>query len=103
MSTERSFESDPSGSSRAVPNYPITNQVAVTDAAVMVVARRPGRRVVTVKNSDDDNDMFVGNETVTATTGLRLKPGESIQISSNESLYAICANGVTATASILEE
>lgn len=102
MSTEIRFESDPSGQPSA-PNWPISNQVTVTDVATQVAPNRAGRNTVTIKNTDGANSIYVGNEDVTASTGLEIGPDQGITIETEHAVYAICSGGQEAIAGVLED
>lgn len=109
MSTEIRFEPDPtsgsgvgsgSGASGGA-NFPIANQVTVTDAATVIAERRSGRGLVTIKNLGSTN-VFVGNEDVTAAEGFELAENEGLTIEAENDVYAICASG-SSTVSVIED
>lgn len=105
MSTEIRFDPDPAaGTLNApnVPNYPIANQVAVTDVATLVAASRSGRGSVTIKNIGANN-VFVGNEDVTAAEGFELEPNEGHTVSNEGRVYAICSGGQNSSVSVIED
>lgn len=102
MSTERRFESNPSGTP-TIPDWPLTNQVPMTAVAAEIAANRAGRGKVTIKNLDATNNLYVGRENVTSSTGFELGPGEGITLETRNAVWGVCAAGQTATAGFLED
>lgn len=80
----------------------VGGQAAVTDAsAVEVVASRVGRVSVVVHNIGTD-EVYLGDATVTASTGLPLLAGESLPLPTQAAIYAICNTSETATVGYAE-
>lgn len=72
-----------------------SGQITVGTSAVQVdgSSAKPSR--LHVHNNDNTADLFLGNATVTTSTGLRLLKLDSIELELNpgESLYAVSAGG----------
>lgn len=107
MSTEISFDPDPTGETglTGVADSPVPSAVAVTDVATQVVPNRNSGGAVTIQNANvsGGDNVYVGNEGVTDATGLQLQPGEGITLNSSNSVYAICSSGQTADVRVLQD
>jgi hypothetical protein len=72
-----------------------SGQITVGTSRIQVdgCSHNPSR--LHVHNNDNTNDLFLGNDSVTTSTGLRLLKLDSIELILNpgESLYAISAGG----------
>jgi hypothetical protein len=83
------------------------NQVSMTaTAAVIKAAPATGhyRYSITIRNLDAANTVYIGIVGVTSSTGFPLKPYEAITLDRNSAaIYGICATGLTATVSYIEE
>jgi hypothetical protein len=75
---------------------PYTVQVSVTSTATLILAANRADQVVSLHSSSGIT--YIGGSTVTTATGYRLDNGDklTVQLSDNESLYAITSSG-TAT------
>lgn len=73
-------------------------QVTATTVAGTLVAARPTRRTVVVKNLDLAISVCVGVATVTMANGMLLKAGESISIDSVVLIQVIAASGTPVVA-----
>ncbi len=70
------------------------SQAATSTSASQVLAARLTRRSVSVKNLDSSITIYIGHDgTVSSTTGMELKAGESISIDSSAAIFAISASG----------
>lgn len=79
---------------------PSTNQISVgTTPTLIVTANRADQSVYLHSSS---GQLYLGNSTVTTSTGFRMDNGDKLtmQLSDNESLYAITASG-TATLMVM--
>ena len=72
---------------------PSTNQISVTAAATLLVAANRADQAVYLHSSS--GTIYLGNSTVTSSTGYRMDNGDKLtmQLSDNESLYGICSSG----------
>tara|TARA_R110000868_G_scaffold121118_1_gene321408 strand:+ start:5811 stop:6077 length:267 start_codon:yes stop_codon:yes gene_type:complete len=72
-----------------------SGQITVGTSAVQIdgCSNNPSR--LHIHNNDNTNDLFLGDQTVTISNGLRLPKLDSIELVLNpaESLYAISAGG----------
>jgi len=72
-----------------------SGQITVGTSAVQVdgISANPSR--LHVHNNDNTQDLFLGNSSVTTSTGLRLLKLDSIELIMNpgESLYAVSSSG----------
>jgi hypothetical protein len=80
---------------------PITNsQVSVGTTRIKVVVAQAGNQQVIVHDHDHsgNNDVFIGNSTVTTTTGLHVPKTETIQldIPAGDDLWAIASGNSVA-------
>jgi hypothetical protein len=78
-----------------------TGQVAVAEAAIVLVAANDARSAVTLTNTGAAT-VFIGKATVTAATGHALAAGASITLRTSAALYGISASG-TNTVTYCEE
>ena len=77
-------------------------QVSISSTEATVVAARNSRHSVVVQNLPTSaQPVFVGPATVTATTGIRLAPGDSVVMPFVGAIEAITASG-TATVVYLD-
>lgn len=72
-----------------------SGQLTVGTSAVIIDGISPNPSRLHVHNNDNSADLFLGNETVTSSTGLRLMKLDSIELIMNpgESLYAVSSSG----------
>ena len=72
---------------------PKTAQVSVTSTPTLLVTANRADQSVYLHSSS--GQCFIGDSTVTTTTGFRMDNGDklSMQLSDNESLYAVTASG----------
>lgn len=72
---------------------PITAQKTVTSTATLLVTANLADQLVYLHSSS--GTIYLGNADVTTSTGYRMDNGDklSMQLSDNESLYGIVANG----------
>jgi hypothetical protein len=83
------------------PNVNLT-QAATSTTAASLLAARPTRRQVQIKNSDASANIAIGATSgVTTGNGFLLKPGESVTLLTTAQIYAIASAG-TPVASISE-
>ena len=80
---------------------PITsNQVSVGTTIVKIVVAQAGNQQVIVHDHDHsgNNDVFIGNSTVTTTTGLHVPKTETIQLDvpAGDDLWAIASDNSVA-------
>ena len=79
-----------------------TGQVSVGTTATLVVASNTNRKSVIIRNQGT-TDAYIGDSTVTTTTGLLIKAGDAITLDrTTAAIYAIVASGTT-TFGYLEE
>src|SRR3989442_14900970 len=76
----------------AAPNI-ANGQVTAGVAAATLLAARPTRHAVLIKNLDAAITVYVGAATVTTANGMPLKPGESISIDWTGLIQGIAASG----------
>lgn len=81
-------------------NY-ANGQVATSTAAGTLVAARPTRRSVLIRNVDATISVWIGAATVTAANGMLLKAGESVTVDTTALIQVIAASG-TPTVAYLE-
>lgn len=80
----------------------LSAQVTVTSAGAKLVARTPASStLVTCRNRDSANSVFIGPPGVTTTTGTEVKAGESMAGSPTElppetELWAVTTSALTA-------
>ena len=79
---------------------PTSNQISVTTTATLIVTANRADQSVYLHSSS--GTLYLGNSTVTSTTGYKMDNGDKLtmQLSDNESLYAITSSG-TATLGVL--
>lgn len=81
-----------------------TSQVALnaSTATAVPAANLTGRHSVTIQNLDAAIDCYLGDSTVTTSTGLKLSPGGSISLPLSEAvtIYAIAASGTPSVAAM---
>lgn len=75
-----------------------TGQVATSTSAATLVAARPARRSVTIKNTDTTIAVYVGPATVTTANGMPLAGGESITVDTTALIQVIAASGTPTVA-----
>lgn len=76
-------------------------QVTVTSAGALIVADRPGRDSVLIKNHGG-GDLYIGNQNVETGNGLKLAAGEGVTIPGSAAIYGKSLVNVTVTAGYLE-
>ena len=66
-------------------------KITVTDEATLIIAADDTNRTVYLKHSDDNHPVYLGNASVTITTGYELTKDETIAIvvPQKETLYGI--------------
>jgi hypothetical protein len=71
-----------------------TSQATVGTTATLIVAQRTGRDTVVVENTGT-TDVYIGNSTVSTTTGLLLPGviGASVALETTDAVYGIVASG----------
>jgi hypothetical protein len=71
-----------------------TSQATVGSTATLIVAQRSGRDTVVVENTGT-TDVYLGNSTVTTTSGLLLPGviGASVAIETTDAVYGVVASG----------
>jgi hypothetical protein len=71
-----------------------TSQATVATTATLIVAQRSGRDTVVVENTGT-TDVYLGNSTVTTTSGLLLPGviGASVAIETTDAVYGVVASG----------
>lgn len=57
-----------------------TGQAAITTTPAIIDGTHNSEFVLTIRNMDSTDDVYIGDETVTITTGLALSKGNMIQI-----------------------
>lgn len=72
--------------------------VTTSTGAATLVAARTGRRSVVIQNIDATDTVWIGPATVSASNGLRLKPGESVTLDTAALLQAIAGANTPAVA-----
>lgn len=77
-----------------------TSQATCDATADQLVAARPQRREVILRNHTGA-DAYLGDSTVTASTGLLVGQGDAIVIATTAAVYGITSAG-TATFSVME-
>ena len=77
-------------------------QVATSTSSAELVAARPKRRRVIIKNLDSTITVYIGTGTVTTANGMPLLAGESIAIEATVAINGRSASG-TPTIAYLEE
>jgi len=76
---------------------------SVTATATQIIAANTSRKSILVRNILAANDLFIGGSaSVTASTGFKIRPLESIYILDQDEIYGICGTGLTTTARYLE-
>lgn len=75
-----------------------TGQVATSTTAGTLVAARATRRSVTIKNLHATITVYVGAPTVTASNGMEIKAGESLNIDTTALVQVIAASGTPTVA-----
>ena len=72
-----------------------SGQITVGTSAIQIDGCSSNGSRLHVHNNDNANDLFLGNSSVTTSTGLRLMKLDSIDLIMNpaESLYAVSAGG----------
>jgi hypothetical protein len=72
-----------------------TGQLTVGTTRVAVDSSSVGVFTLIVHNASNTNNIFLGSETVTASTGLELHSHEyvTIQMLPGDTLYAVCSSG----------
>lgn len=85
---------------KGAPNY-ANGQVATSTTAATLVAARATRRSVLVVNNDATILVYVGAATVTASTGLCVKPANPVTLETTALIQVIAASG-TPSVSYLE-
>lgn len=80
-----------------------TAQITVTDVPVALTSPESSRDSVLVHN-DGGGDIFVGDSTVSDTTGFKVAVNarESFTVHAGDALYAVTAAAGTATAHVFE-
>lgn len=79
-----------------------TAQRTLSTSASVVLAADNGRHSALIRNLDTTISIYVGATGVTSTTGMLLKAGESITITSKAALYAVAASGTPVAATLAE-
>jgi pyridoxine/pyridoxamine 5'-phosphate oxidase len=74
----------------------VSTRTAASTAAATLVAARPTRRRVVIKNLDATITVYVGPATVTAANGMELKAGESLVLTWVGLIQVIAASGTPA-------
>lgn len=77
-------------------------QVVTSTTSAALVAARPKRRRVIIKNLDTAITIYIGAGTVTTANGMPLLAGESIALEATAAINARSASG-TPTAAYIEE
>lgn len=79
-----------------------SNQVSIADTATQIVGLRANRQGIVIINNSN-TDIFIGDDTVTDTTGALLLgvKGSAITIETTAAIYGVVASG-TATVSYME-
>ena len=77
-------------------------QVATSTTSAEAIPTRPGRRAVTIKNTDAAIVQYIGIGTVTSTNGYPLAAGAEIRIESRAAINALAASGTPRLAYIEE-
>lgn len=86
----------------AAPSTIATGQAALSTTAAQVIAANTARHTVLVRNNDASISIYVGASGVTSATGLLLKAGESVEITTTAAVFAVSASG-TPTVSYFAE
>ncbi len=76
--------------------YVTAGTVTLSTTAAVVVPIDRLRRSVTIKNQDAAISIYIGgypSPTLSSTTGLTLKAGESISIDTTDTVWAVAASG----------
>lgn len=76
--------------------------IAVTATAAIAVSKHGTRLQCVIQNTDSTNTVYIGNNTVTSSTGIALAPGASIVIYGKPEIWAVCAATQTATINVVE-
>lgn len=90
---------------RGAPNVNITQvSIGTTAGGTTLLAARNGRRSVTFINLDGSTSVYLDDSdaTVTSTSGITLRAGESIRIESQYGFKALSASG-TVLVGVVEE
>lgn len=77
---------------KGAANY-ANGQVTAGVTASTLVAARPTRRSVTIRNMDATISVYIGAATVSATNGFLLKANESVNVDSTALIQVIAASG----------
>ena len=80
----------------------LNDQLALSVTSATVRPARGNRRSIVLKNLDGGITIYVGTGTITSANGMELKPGESIELFTTDSVDAIAASG-TPTVAYIEE
>lgn len=80
------------GGQKGAANVAVS-QVAASTSATQLVAARPTRRGVTIRNFDNSISVYIGPATVSAANGMLLKGGESIYVDWVGLIQVIAASG----------
>ena len=88
---------DPSESGASFFDY---QQVSVTNSATQLLSANTTRRAALVTNNDASTACFIGDASVTSSTGHKLAAGASLTIPFTGAIYAITASStITVSAS----
>lgn len=87
---------------RGTPNF-TSVAVTTTTGPTLISAARSTRRYAVIKNTDSaaTNSIYIGASGVAVSTGMELKPGQSIVWESTAAIYAI-ASGASVDTRVVE-
>ena len=83
------------------PQIAIAHVTCDDDPIVELVAARPQRREVILRNLTNGADCYIGTSVVATTTGMLLAQGETVTLATTAAVYGVTAAG-TATIHVLE-
>lgn len=72
-----------------------TSNVVVAASSTLVLAARLTRRYAVLKNIETTVVQYIGKSGVTTSTGMELRPGQSVVWETTAAVYAISASGNT--------
>lgn len=74
-----------------------TTSTSVSGSAVSIASAKAGRKYIIIQNQGDE-DIYVGDDTVTTTTGIRIASGQAFEprIALSNEFFAIAVSGTQA-------
>lgn len=80
------------GGQRGTADHTSAN-VVIAAASTLLLAARSTRRYAIIKNIETTTVAYIGKSGVTTSTGMELRPGQSVVWESTAAIYAVAASG----------